>query len=152
MAYSYVFCFLAGTLLVRRDALPGYRYLNITIEKIELKDPQTYFDPFITVSVKSEYVFTCAVGQHKRCGYIEHSILMPLLHLYRFSSRKHRGITGHTHCDRHRRISYHLQCHGTNPATIGRNPWWLCNFLRAEASQIKEGLNQHQVLLLYGNG
>ena len=39
---------------MRRDVLPGYSYLNITIEKIELKDPQNYADPFITVSVKSQ--------------------------------------------------------------------------------------------------
>ena len=44
-----------GTLLVRKDVLPGYKYLNITIEKIELKDAETYFDPFITVSVKSKW-------------------------------------------------------------------------------------------------
>lgn len=48
--------FVAGTLMVRKDVLPGYSYLNITIEKLELKDPQDYFDPFIAISVKSEYV------------------------------------------------------------------------------------------------
>lgn len=43
---------LLGTLIARKDTLPGYRYLDIVIDKIELKDPQNYTDPFITVSVK----------------------------------------------------------------------------------------------------
>lgn len=47
----------AGSLLKRRDVLPGYSYLDISIEKIGMKDPQTYIDPLITVSVKSEYIF-----------------------------------------------------------------------------------------------
>lgn len=41
---------------MRRDILPGYSYLNVTIDKIELKDSQNYIDPFITVSVKSPYL------------------------------------------------------------------------------------------------
>ena len=45
---------LGGSLVTRRDVLPGYSYLNITIDKIELKDPQNYIDPFIAVSVKSK--------------------------------------------------------------------------------------------------
>ena len=44
----------AGSLLERRDALPGYNFLDIIIEKIGLKDPQNYIDPLITVSVKSK--------------------------------------------------------------------------------------------------
>lgn len=30
--------------------------MSITIEKIELQAPHTYIDPFITVSVKSQFV------------------------------------------------------------------------------------------------
>lgn len=51
----FSFHLIAGTLLTRKDILPGYSYLDITIEKIELKDPQNYVDPFITVSVKSQF-------------------------------------------------------------------------------------------------
>jgi len=42
----------AGSLLKRRDVLPGYSYLDIDIEKIDLKDSGSYADPFLTVSVK----------------------------------------------------------------------------------------------------
>ena len=44
----------AGSLLKRRDVLPGYSYLDIDIEKIDLKDSGSYVDPFITVSVKGK--------------------------------------------------------------------------------------------------
>jgi len=36
----------------------GHTYLTITIDKIGLKDPNGFTDPFITVTVKSEPVTT----------------------------------------------------------------------------------------------
>ena len=45
-----------GTLLQRSDLLPGYTYLSILVDKIGLKDPLAYADPFITVSVKSRSI------------------------------------------------------------------------------------------------
>ncbi len=56
VAAFFLLHLIAGTLLKRKDVLPGYSYLDITIEKIELKDPQNYIDPFITVSVKSQFL------------------------------------------------------------------------------------------------
>lgn len=42
-----------GTLLVRQYLVPGFDYLNITIDKIEIKNAGDYIDPFFTVSLKS---------------------------------------------------------------------------------------------------
>ena len=46
---------------------PGRTYLTITIDKIGLKDPNGFVDPFVTVSVKSEPTTTlmlCALSLH----------------------------------------------------------------------------------------
>ncbi len=44
---------VAGSLVPRVSTLPGHTYLTITVDRIGVKDPQNYIDPFITVSVKS---------------------------------------------------------------------------------------------------
>ena len=44
----------AGSLLHRSAMKPGHTYLTITIDKIGLKSPNAFIDPFITVSLKSE--------------------------------------------------------------------------------------------------
>lgn len=44
---------------------PGCTYVTITIDKIGLKNPHDYIDPFITVSVKSEPVAACT-SRHTR--------------------------------------------------------------------------------------
>ena len=43
----------------RSTMRPGCTYVTITIDKIGLKNPHDYIDPFITVSVKSKPVAAC---------------------------------------------------------------------------------------------
>lgn len=50
----------AGSLMQRTTTAPGHTYLTITVDRIGLKDPQTYIDPFMTISVKSEHQCTHA--------------------------------------------------------------------------------------------
>ena len=51
------FSSLVGTLIVRQYLVPGFDYLNITIDKIEIKNAKDFIDPFFTVSLKSERLF-----------------------------------------------------------------------------------------------
>lgn len=66
----------AGSLVRRKETMPGYSYLTISIDKIGLKDPQDYIDPAITVSVKNllgkdlEAVQITPVASERETSYI----------------------------------------------------------------------------------